>query len=445
VLELASVVTLVIVFALATVLPINMGVLALTGAFLLGAASGLSNDEVLALFPGDVFVLVVGITLLFGVARANGTMALFVQAALRLVGERRRAVPWLIFVIAGVLMSFGFVLAVGILAPVAMQLASRYRVRPLLMAMMVSHGALAASLSPVTVYAAFTQQVSDKAGVDVASWELFGAGFVLNLVFAVVAYLIWGRDLGGTLDDEPPAGAAPAASTPPGHPETVPGRPSEGGVLTAAPSVPALQLDGGSTYHVTLMRVLTFVGIISLVVGAALGANIGVVAVVAATALLLMAPARAAESFKDVGWGVLLLVCGMLTLMSVLTANGTVAWVADHAAALGMPLLAILLVLFVVGLVSAIGSSVATIGIALSLAFPLLAQGSLPAVGVVIAISVCALVVDVSPFSTNGALVLANADVPDRRRFQNEMLAYTGAVCVLAPLALWLCLVVVPG
>jgi hypothetical protein len=61
------------------------------------------------------------------------------------------------------------------------------------------------------------------------------------------------------------------------------------------------------------------------------------------------------------------------------------------------------------------------------------------------AIAICSLIVDVSPFSTNGALVLANARVPNRIAFQNRMLGYTGIVCLLAPLALWLGLVVLPS
>jgi len=41
--------------------------------------------------------------------------------------------------------------------------------------------------------------------------------------------------------------------------------------------------------------------------------------------------------------------------------------------------------------------------------------------------------------------VLANARVDDRTAFQNQMLGYTGVVCVLAPVLLWLGLVVLPG
>ncbi|MFS8198194.1 SLC13 family permease [Streptomyces sp. CWNU-52B] len=464
--EAASVVSLLLVFAVATVLPINMGVLALTAAFVLGAASGLSSDEVFAFFPGQVFVLVVGITLLFGIARVNGTMALFLRASLRLVGHRRWAVPWLVFVVAGILMSFGFVLAVGILAPMAMSLAARFKVRPLLMAMMVSHGALAASLSPVTVYAAFTRQVADKAQIGVGSVTMFAACFLANLVFAVVIYLAWGRELWTPLPEEAQetregregrtaqadgksltltggrsATATGADTVPDTGTGAGPGTESAAGAVrsrttTGTPAVAGLDLDAAKG-GITPLRALTLLAVLGLVVGAALGVDVGVMGLVEAAVLLLLAPREHSDGFKDIGWNVILLICGMLTLMAVLTANGTVDHIADGAADLSMPSLAILLILLIAALLSAVGSSVATIGIALPLALPLLHDGGLSAAGVIIAISTCSLIVDVSPFSTNGALVLTNAQVANRRRFQNQMLAYTAAICLAAPLLLW--------
>jgi len=456
----ASICCLILVFALATALPVNMGVLAFVAAFALAAASGLSSDDVFESFPGDTFILIAGITLLFGVAGVNGTMRLCIDAALRPIGGRRWAVPWMIFLIGGLVMSFGFVLAVGVLAPMAMSLAHRYRIRPLLMAMMVSHGALAACLSPVTVYSAFTRQAAVQAGIPLSSWQMFLAAFVLNLLFATALFAILGRDLWSR--PEPDAGGAPA-----GH-DAVPGAAASGthaakatpvgpqpggGVLTDAPAPPRTEPDTQpdtepdteTRLRLTPIRLLTILAVLGLVAGASLGADIGVVALAASAVLLLLAPVAHAKAFDQIGWSAIMLVCGMLTLMAVLSANGTVAFIADSAAALGNPQLAVLLILVMVGLLSAVGSSVGTIGIALPLAFPLLEGSSLPAAGVIMAIAICSLIVDVSPFSTNGALVLANARVDNRAAFQNRMLGYTGVVCVLAPVLLWLGLVVLPG
>ena len=78
-------------------------------------------------------------------------------------------------------------------------------------------------------------------------------------------------------------------------------------------------------------------------------------------------------------------------------------------------------------------SSTALLTAVIPLALPLLDTGALPIVGVVAALAISATVVDVSPFSTNGALVLANAQNIDRRVFYRQLLLNAGIVVVLAP------------
>ncbi|QUH03430.1 C4-dicarboxylate ABC transporter [Saccharopolyspora erythraea] len=417
-----SLLVLVAVFVVATTTPVNMGIVAFLAAFLVGALSGVGIEAVLGFFPGDVFVLVVGITLLFGVARVNGTIDLVVSASLRLVRGRRWAVVWLMFALAAVLMSLGSVLAVGMLAPVAMPVAERYRINPLLMGMMLSHGALSAAFSPITVYGAFTTGMVARAGLDVSPLLLFAVPFALNVAFAVVLFLVLGRDLLKPEDDrvgavgevEPAGGGGAATLAPP-----VAGT----GVLRAVP--------------VTPRRVLTLAGMAVLLVSGLLGADVGVTAFVVGSALLLVSPNRHQDSMKDVAWSAVLLVCGMLTYMAVLKENGTLALLGEGAAALGSPVLAALLLCLAVAVLSAFGSSIGTLGIALPLALPLLELGGIGAAGFVVALGFCSTVVDVSPFSTNGIIVLAQARVVDKQRFQRRMLAYGGLVVLVAPVLAW--------
>jgi hypothetical protein len=52
--------------------------------------------------------------------------------------------------------------------------------------------------------------------------------------------------------------------------------------------------------------------------------------------------------------------------------------------------------------------------------------------------------VDVSPFSTNGALVLAAAaKYVDREVFFRRLLAYAAIVTLIGPVAMWLLLIVI--
>jgi hypothetical protein len=49
--------------------------------------------------------------------------------------------------------------------------------------------------------------------------------------------------------------------------------------------------------------------------------------------------------------------------------------------------------------------------------------------------------VDVSPFSTDGALIVANARDDDRQRVYRQLMMYAGAVVLVAPLLAWAMLV----
>ncbi len=426
--HLVSLVALVAVFTLATVLPINMGILAFVAAFLVGAYSGVSLDDILGAFPGDTFVLLVGITLLFGVAQVNGTIDLVVASSLRLVRGRRWAIVWLMFLLAAVLMALGSVLAVGMLAPIAMPIAARYRINPLLMGMMLSHGALSATFAPITVYGVFTSSLVGKAGLDISPLLLFAIPFGLNVLVAVALFAVLGRDL---LRRDDTAGGMPPAPA-----ESANG-PVGGGTGTLTRTTPATSPTAVARVEITPLRVLTLTGILTLLVAGAFGVDVGLAAFVIGAALLLVAPHRHRDSAEHVAWPAVLLVCGMLSYMAVLERNGTLAVLGDAAAALRSPLLAALLLCFAVAVVSAFGSSIGTLGIALPLALPLLEHGGLGAAGFVVALGFCSTVVDVSPFSTNGIIVLAQAQVPDKRVFQRRMLAYTMLVVAGAPLLAW--------
>jgi di/tricarboxylate transporter len=92
--ELTSILVLIAVFLIATTRGINMGVLGIVAAFAVGTALGVSEDDIFAGFPGDLFVILVGVTFLFAIASSNGTVDWLVQAAVKAVGGRTAAIPW---------------------------------------------------------------------------------------------------------------------------------------------------------------------------------------------------------------------------------------------------------------------------------------------------------------------------------------------------------------
>jgi Na+/H+ antiporter NhaD/arsenite permease-like protein len=441
--EIAAIVGLAVMFIIATVLPINMGALALVGAFIIGLASHMPAKDIFAGFPGDLFVTLVGITYLFAIAQNNGTIDWLVRRAVWLVRGRIAAIPWVMFTVAGVLTSVGAVspAAVAIIAPIALRLARKHDVNPLLMGLMVIHGAQAGGFSPMSIYGGITNQIVERAGLPRDDIALFLASLVFNLAIAVSIFLFFrahrasrrlDQDAQAALVvDQPGAGASLRDHD---------GTPAAHQMRAAEDAEPESQHSG-----LNLHRALTLMGLIALCVGSlAFELNVGLVAISVAVLLALLAPNAQKSAVDQVSWSTVLLITGVITYIAVLQKVGAVDLVASTVSNLGVPLLGALLLCYTGGIVSAFASSVAVLGATIPLAVPFLLEGHVEAVGVVAAIAVSSTIVDVSPFSTNGALVLANSQAVDKDHFYRQMLLYSGLVVAIGPLLAWMVLIL-PG
>jgi di/tricarboxylate transporter len=434
--QILSILVLAGIFVVATALPINMGALAFAAAFLLGTlAMGLSPGDIFGGFPGDLFVTLVGITYLFAIAHKNGTVDWLVERAVGLVRGHVAAVPWVMFLVAALLTGFGALgpAAVAILAPVALRFATQHRINPVLMGLMVIHGAQGGGFSPISVYGGIVNQIVDKAGLVSNPTTLFLSSLAFNLGIAVLVFVFFGgwatlRDKDRAAVDTHVAGAATAMS---GH----------GGTPAALPETPPQAQDSRLTFE----RIATLAGLVALALGALVFEfNVGLTAMTVAVALALISPKAQKRAVDEVSWSTVLLISGVITYVGVMQEAGTVTYVGEAISGLQAPLLAALLLCFTGAIVSAFASSVALLGAIIPLAVPFLMRGEISAVGVVAAIAISTTIVDTSPFSTNGALVVANAPEADRDMVLRRLLAYSAVIAIAGPVVAWLALVV-PG
>ena len=444
-----SIIVLAAMFLIATILPINMGALAFVGAFLHGAVFlGMDTDTILASFPGGLFLTLVGVTYLFAIAQNNGTIDLLISRAVKLVDNRIALIPWIMFIITAAITAVGALgpAAVAIMAPIALGFAAKYKINPLMMGMLVVHGAQAGGFSPIAVYGVIVNGLITDAGFAFSPTALFLTSFAFNLVIALVLFLVLGgRSLSMTRVGQFVEQVAEARMS-----VSVGSRASDvtfkgAGSGTYGPRDPAG--DGSSKPSgERLPQLLTIAGLIVLAV-VALGfkVDVGFVSITIAVVLALVSPKAQKGAVNKISWSTVLLICGMLTFVGVLQEAGTIDYVSDGVANLGVPLLAALLICYIGAVVSAFASSTAILAALIPLAIPFLDSGEISAVGVVCALAVASTIVDVSPFSTNGALVLANApEGTDKDRFYKQILGYGGIVVVAGPVLAWLTLVL-PG
>jgi di/tricarboxylate transporter len=161
--------------------------------------------------------------------------------------------------------------------------------------------------------------------------------------------------------------------------------------------------------------------------------DIGFLAITAAVVLHVCFPRK--DNTAHISWNVVLLVCGLVTLIEVLDRAGTIGRIGEGVAGVGAPLVSALLLCGVAALVSAFASSTGVIGAIVPLAIPLMAMGHLSPTGLLIAIALSATVVDASPFSSVGALVVASAPEEQQRSVSRKLLVFGLVMIVVAPLA----------
>jgi di/tricarboxylate transporter len=409
--QIIPLVILVVMFVVATKWPLNIGVMGLVASFGVGYFMlGMSDKQILEDFPASIVLTIIGVTYFFSMAQRNGTINIIVQTCVRLVRGKTMLLPWVFFLIAAALTSLGTFspAAIALLAPAAIGFAYESRIHPVLMGAFIINGAHAGGFSPLSVAGVLVHDISVKNGFAIDQGSLFAASFALNLILSALTVGLFA--LLGKLRDGKGGQHADVDTS---HT----GRPHGQQILTLA--LIAVMLVCTLGFHMPI-------GFVALAAG------------------LLLAFVNIKEHQTFIGgisWSTVLLVAGMITYVSLLQHVGVIDTLAEQALALGAPLLIALVLCYVIGVGSAFASSTALLTAFIPLAGPLLATSSLSASGTVAALAIAATVVDVSPFSTDGALVVANARADDRQRIYKQLMMYAGGVVLVAPALAWALLV----
>jgi di/tricarboxylate transporter len=474
--HMISIYALVAMFVIATILPINMGVIAFVGAFLIGTlAAGMQTKAIMAGFPAELFLTLVGITFLFAQAQNNGTIDWLVRLAVRAVRGRIAAIPWIMFAIAALLTAVGAVspAAVAIIAPIALGFAVKYGINPLMMGLMVIHGAQGGGFSPISIYGGITNKIVQKAGLPLSELTTAFVSLGVNLGVALLLFFaLGGMRLLRQSQPVPAPERGDLPMAPFGSPVAVPAQgpqiydDAEGESLTeerltmarspqsvlaagpapagsaAAAAAAAAAMPASET--ATLQQIATVTGLIALAVLTLLyKLDIGFVAITIGLLLSVMAPNVQKRAITQVSWPEIMLIVGVSTYVGVMEKMGTITFVGHSVAGLTSPLVAALLLCFVGAVVSAFASSTAVLGSLIPLAVPFLQMGTgVDPIGFIAAMAVSSTIVDVSPFSTNGALVLANAQGVDRDKFLRQLMIYGAIVTLVSPVVVWFLFVV---
>jgi Na+/H+ antiporter NhaD/arsenite permease-like protein len=342
----------------------------------------LTAEQVLGGFPGSLFVTLLGVTLLFAAAEANGTLAALAARVVSLARGDARVLPWLLFLGAAALSSLGpgAVPTVALVAPLGMAAAMRAGVSPFLAALMVCNGANAGNLSPVSAVGVVANGIMARTGLGGHAVRLWLWNAAAHALVAAAAYLLLR-----------PRGAA-----------------------AAAPEMPATRHDALTrTEWLTLGAIVVWVAGLLL-----LRWPLGPSACAAAALLVALRAADESATIRRVPWGAIVMVCGVSMLVALLDKTGGMPLFAALLAKLATPATLDGTIAFVTGAISTWSS---TSGVVIPAFLPtaraLVAQtGGGDPLAVSLSIAVGSHLVDVSPLSTLGALCIATIGDPAGQR-----------------------------
>jgi di/tricarboxylate transporter len=406
-LPLISLLALAAAVVAGSFLPVNVGLLSIALAFLVGVLlAGMKVQAVVAGFPAGLFLTLIGVTLLFSQARVNGTLERVSTAAVGLARGRPGVIPIVFFALALLLASIGpgNIAATALLAPVAMAAAGRVGISPFLMAIMVCTGANAGALSPFAPTGIIANGLMAGIGLEGVEWRNYFNALVAQSFVGFAGYFIFG----GTR------------------------------LLFSGNSGPAADIGAPIEAGFTWQQKLTLVAIAALIVSVIffdLDVTIG--AFVAAAVLSLARAADEKEALRALPWSVILMVCGVTVLIGVADKTGGLDLLTSMLSDLSTQQSITGVIAFVTGVISVYSSSSGVVLPAFLPTIPGLIEklGGGDALAIASSINVGAHLVDVSPLSTLGALCIANAapDV-DRKRLFNQMLVWGLSMCLVGAL-----------
>ena len=405
-----SLAALLVAVTLSMVTKVNVGVVSLAFAWIVGVyLGGLPLNTVIGAFPINLFLTLAGVTLLFGMAHVNGTLERLAARAVGLCYGNAGIIPVMFFLVALVLSTIGpgNIATTALLAPMAMAIGHRANIPPFLMILMVGNGAQAGALSPFAPTGVIVNGVMARIGLPDVEWQTYANNLLAHLAVTFIAYFVFGGLRLFKRRDVPTDGA-----------EVVDAEPFDG--------------RHGLTMAVLVSLVLVVV---------TLDMHVGMAAITGATILSLAGAADEKETIRRMPWNVVLMVCGVTVLIGVLERTQGMDLFTELLARISSPTTVTGVIAFVTGIVSVYSSTSGVVLPAFLPTVPGLVErlGGGDPLAIASAMNVGGHLVDLSPLSTLGALSLAALPpTADARKVFNQLLAWGLSMTVVGAVICWI-------
>ena len=372
-----SLAALVLAILVSCFTELNVGILALALAWVVGVyVGGMPLNDVIAGFPVSLFLTLSGVTLLFSQAQMNRTLDRIAHRAVRVCRGNAGLIPIMFFALGCGLASLGpgNISTAALLGPMAMAIAGRAAIPAFLMIIMIGNGAQAGALSPFAPTGVIVNGLMNKIGLAGHEWFTYWTNLAAHATVAFGGYFLFGglklfkSDSGATIEHKPEE----------------------------------IEFDRSNIITMVVIGLL-LVGVLFF------GVNVGMGAFACAALLAAVGAAEHKEAVKKMPWSVIVMVSGVTVLIALMEKTGGLDLFTAALARLATPNTITGVIAFVTGLISVYSS---TSGVVLPAFLPTI-PGLIERLGggdplaIAASMNIGAHLVDLSPLSTTGALCIA--------------------------------------
>ncbi|WP_019554023.1 SLC13 family permease [Propionispira raffinosivorans] len=417
---------------------LNVGIIAIAFAIGIGSLfANLSAVKIMQAWPVDLFMVLTGVTFLFGIATTNGTMEKLTAKAIRLAKGNTALIPLIIFILITIITTIGpgNIATVTLMAPVVMAIANRIGMKAFLMTLLVVGAANGAAFSPIAPSGIISNSFIAKMApqleamgqhmgdLNMLAWKIHLNSEIAQLAANIGGFLVLGgwtwirnqRTSSLSIDDIAP------------KPE---------------PFDKKQWMTLGSIAILVLLVILPslsltkpfFTPMIMNLIGNGKVTNVGAIAFLLSSILLVLNAGDSKAAVKAVPWSVIIMVGGMGILIDVMDKAGglnamvgLIANVSNTTSINGVLAVA-------TGFISSFSSSS---GVVMPMFLPLVPGlvdqlGGGNAIAMISSIDVGSHLVDTSPLSLFGAMCIACADdKEDKGKLFRQLLIWGFSMCIV--------------
>ncbi len=375
-LGIVALLVLIIVIVVGFIKKLNVGLLAMAAAIVIGYVSGqFSTKEIVSGFGTSLFVTLLGVTLLFGIISVNGCLDVVMKKIINIFGKRVWFIPILIFIVGWLVAALaGGFAALTFVCALCIPIARNSGYDPILLMIIGNAGGQSGRYTQITADGNIVASILAEQGIE-AKLTSFTINLTIGMIILAVIAFIYFKGY----------------------------RVKK--VETSEIVIKAERLN--------IKQWIALAGIIAMIFCVVvLKKDAGLVSVVIAIVLILMKVVDQKEAFQTIPWNTIIMVTGMGMLMNLVIISGGIDILVDVIAKFTNPVTAKSVSLLTAGFMSWFSS---TLGVVVPTLVPTVGGivdavgGNITEIGILSAMIVGSSCAAFSPASSVGGLILSTA------------------------------------